>query len=295
MLIKPIILSTLEGLPKNSSFFNEQNIAIILTPDELVNQVPYILNLSFENNGTFSLCIDLRKTSSLNEVDLAKIMRVIAVCSFHLDYMKKNEAPVISILGSMSSKKELITVFTQKLIIELTNQGYADISNYALDETQNIISGDCCSYFASKRSLSSQQSFLDQLKEFFYKEELSPLLLFIEGESFLQAQTFILECIAVENKFAIENKMKYSRMILLQNLIAERDELLLENERILAKQVNADMNLAYLNKEANFLIDWHKTESNKIRDWYHQEYEALPMLYKKIGHLLKMLTVKKGT
>jgi len=36
------------------------------------------------------------------------------------------------------------------------------------------------------------------------------------------------------------------------------------------------------------------SKAKQIQDWYNKEYEVLPLWYKRIGHIIKILTGKRS-
>jgi hypothetical protein len=71
---------------------------------------------------------------------------------------------------------------------------------------------------------------------------------------------------------------------LYRSLSRQNEELANENKRLGIDVVNQKRYLAVLRNEK---------EMEKIIEFYHSEYEALPLWYKRFGHMIKLLTGKR--
>ena len=102
---------------------------------------------------------------------------------------------------------------------------------------------------------------------------------------YIESASIVLrELIAVEHLLLKENEICYNHLIEFQQLKLTSLQLL-ENLKLTKEDLS--------NQKQYLKIYKDQDESLKINEFYHNEYEILPLWYKKLGHIIKVMMGKR--
>lgn len=222
----------------------------------------------------FSIYIDFGLIENESTKSLIDYRYILTQYFFHPNYKILNQKPVICFNGDLTENLKY-SEFINDLEILLIDQGYKGL--------QPIYFGNKSDHFNLEFSenMSAKQistKYFDLLKNQYYVSSY----IGIYSEAIHEMLFFLTE---TENKLLIENPNlhdllnKYFRIENTNNSILNELEFTkfeLENQKI------------YLEFFKN------KDEAVKINQFYYNEYEILPLWYKKLGHIIKVLLGKRS-
>lgn len=216
----------------------------------------------------------LSLTLSIREELTAENIRFVASFLFIPSYLALEYRPVISL---QSDSPELLSKAAASLSAYLPQQGFPDPFIYKIASGNNPL-------FRSVETLTLNYRRLLQNSPELHSGPESPPPVFFYTSSGEILQFAISSLQHVEMNFARETPQLYS-------LIHTNSTLKKELQALKRKQASTEAELNYQKQYVEVLRSDHATK--ELQDYYKNEYEILPMWYKRFGHILKVLTGKR--
>lgn len=267
---------------------------------------------SISTNSTFSLCIE--KPKDIENVDLKsfhkKEIYQNSFCSYSIYFNFKNDNTLNHLLieGLKTNKNLLLQFFFHPRFEKLNNRpalffNEHSKNNAAIDQFIKAINASCLSqgfdgievvYLHEKSDPAYTFSILHSFKDANHFQEIYYQLLVKElyvtrylGVIGLQKQTFsdIINLQLKTEKKLIEN-YPVLYLFMKQHFNFSKQIPLLEEE---LKYLKSDLE----NQKIYLQLFKDQDEALKIDNFYYNEYEILPLWYKKIGHIIKVVTGKR--
>jgi hypothetical protein len=246
----------------------------------------FSLIFSKSNPEAFTITIPVTQRSSIEEDWLNKLCLVLS----HYGYKRHNNKLIIGILGERDLHHSR-GMFSQKLAFELSKQNFefllveldqlrGDGSERPFAYFENLELSDDLFYNWYKGRLTNDSSFLN----LFYNVNTEAI------------DKVLLQKERAEKRMMREDPILY-KLIQHDNMFAKKEQLLkttIENltTDLSSKAAYLDFLLAKNSDElSNSGIDL--IPSMRIKKFYHNEYEILPLWYKRFGHILKVIMGKR--
>jgi hypothetical protein len=232
-----------------------------------------------ENPGAISFYFDLQTNEVCNIFSqwLEKNEKMLFRYFFHPSYKTEANKPLLFINAAIKENKNLINgiSYLNKSIIE---QGYDGIHCIWLNEDINDNRKDLHLIFKADRS--------DKTFSAYYFQRLS--------ENYCVSKYIAVYTTDFENQL-IDFK-KAEETLLLQHpeihCLLQRNADLEKGVAVLTSELK-DIKSQLQNQRTYLKLLTEQDEANKINEFYHQEYEILPLWYKKIGQLIKVCMGKR--
>jgi hypothetical protein len=242
---------------------------------KLAPEVIHHYELIHEQGCFFSIHFDFTKDTGTFGQDIIDLKETIMHCFFHPMYKVIHNKPLIC-LHSNEAKK----TGAQKAIPELEkyaiSQGYDGIEVIYFSH-ENIVRETNINFSSSSSLDTISSEYARLISEKYYSSKYI-------GINYKDAQKTILKLTEVENKLLKDNPDHYNQLKEYQELKCQLSVL---NEKITLTEKELSDQKEYLK------IFRDLDESTKIMDFYKYEYEILPLWYKKMGHILKVLMGKR--
>jgi hypothetical protein len=241
--------------------------------ENLQTLIPQLQN----GDNKFMLMID----SSSDIPDNGFIDHIIH-CLFSPQYINKAGSPVMAFYKAKDTVVSGDT-FVRKVLEALRNQGFDDILNWEFH------SGD-------QEAVSSVPAFItnpNQIDERFIRNlmlsgisRISNFILFDSGQlsgtinmekEFYSLLTKILDSEPLVAKAVRQYTLQHHAM----------DVLKAQHKELAEKLANAETTISVIRNK-------YKDDYENLFKWYHNEYEILPLWYKRFGHILKVLMGKRS-
>ncbi len=250
-----------------------------------LHTIPTLLNIIFGWHSA-SFCLTLHLSGKSVE---GKVPRLDAICdacltaSFHYRYLSSRFlVPLVIIKGAPES----VSVGILYLKKRFQAQGYMDVDFYIIDEDQLFVGGPHGKKFyllPSGDDLASHYSTM--LKE----DVRAGDVLFVRmGPT---ADTDRVSGQLSEAETAFEKEMPRVFHLMQENgeLADSRDKIAFTNN-LLAERIESELNYRsfYSTPDSGY-----KKKITEITDFYKNEYEILPLWYKRFGHIIKVLAGKR--
>jgi hypothetical protein len=228
------------------------------------------LNLQRLPENTFAVLFSEQNSLKQNGND--SYMEDIISLFFQPSYFLSNDKPVIFLRKKSSLHSEFIERLSEKcmkqglsvLFLETKNSGSVD--NWTNQFTYEITSS-AVDYNAIIENWLSH--FLEN------KEPGEIHFLCRQGEPGLSAAFNKMQ----EKEIALHNTEQYK----FANLAYQKQKLIEKYKKELELRVSAE-------KDTQLYLSMQKKQTADNVEWYHHEYEVLPTWYKRLGHIIKVLT-----
>ncbi len=282
LITKPGVFNDLiwSGNISNSFIFNVES-------NEQVDTVfRYIF--SKENNRPFSISISVN--NNYEESDMKSWLNKLYLILCHPLYLRDNGKLIIGILSDNSVDYLQQNAFKQ-LTLGLSNQSF-NVSFINFNQPGIKNANDPVFYFKDMKLSDEefQQWYLNNLEK-----SGSELQIFILQNKEI-VNTIIQKIEKTERKILEETPLVYKIIYNEVTFSTRKKELELTIENLKQDLVSKKEYLNFLlGKNADGTINGTADliPSMKIKKFYHQEYEVLPLWYKRIGHIIKVLTGKR--
>jgi regulator of replication initiation timing len=229
--------------------------------------------------GTYKLMSDSKAPFSL-ALDIAALpdtdsIRFITSFLFLPSYLHINHQPVINLVGTSE---------------EMMKQTIVELNRYFLSQgfnnpTINIVRKSTVQEKpGGYRLFTSKEELIEYHESIFQKDEYYNQQLFFYGQTTDIMNASIAMLMKSEDAFKTKSPRLYQIAKANQALTKEVNEL---TERLGSVQAE----LSYQQEHNNILRSEHSTK--KLQDYYNQEYEVLPTWYKRLGHIVKVITGKR--
>ncbi len=272
------------NVPSDQGFFYSFLLDIEF-PEVVDSTFSFIFSKNY--NGPFSITIPVSKNAFVKEAWLNKLFLILS----HSEYKKYNNKLII---GFFSENNSIYSehVFFQQLGLELAKQNFDVLFlNFNYLDINNTTS--LFFYF-------SDLELTDEVFYEWYSNKLnnsaSLLNLFYRYSDIESAEKIIRQREITERKMMNETPGLCS--LIQKNIIFSKRE-----EQLSSIIENLRAEVSSKNDYLDFLLSKNTDElfnngidlipSMKIKKFYYQEYEILPLWYKRFGHILKVIMGKR--
>lgn len=197
---------------------------------------------------------------------------------FHPNFKKSENKPVIFITAPLvitDSFLEYISAFEASII----SQGFNGIEWIRKDERLDNISVN--GIYEYNNLVSFETMYTKLLSEEFF---VASYFSFIDN-----SQQSVQQIMNSKLKVELQFKKDFPKLYkVLEDYITKSKEIPLLKETLTRTNENLKNQQLYLT------LIRAEDEANKINNFYYYEYEILPLWYKKIGHIIKVLTGKRS-
>jgi hypothetical protein len=312
MLTKNIAIinpTQLELLIQNKMINDFYGVAINLNwPDEKLNKA--VQNLLFTSSIRFCITFSfLAGNSKPDKETLTKMYNNSMLYFFSENYIKVQNNPLISFISNSKSE----TTFSS-LIIPVAKecfslQGFKNIScaTFNSDKENNFSAIEQPYYYCS---LNSELSKADKsiIQHNYYNGFLNNKFVFINATNIQDFKSKYTEVKNIEASIKNENLLLYSSLLSIKDLKNKAEEHEMHIKLLEQRLENSNIFMALLRKDlgvhVTLLNNQHEKnildrkniveERQSILDWYMQEYEILPLWYKRFGHVIKAVKGKRS-
>lgn len=245
-----------------------------LSDKEILRQnIPILLN------GNRPFFIILKRSNGI--VDPA-VLELFINCLFSIHYLRKENLPVIGFVQEKNMEDTSDkTVFSEYIISKLLLQGWQSVISWSFDRTGEdcmLEAGNDMPFIVQDIPL-EEQEFLDRYLSDF--DRISDHILFC-GAS-------MNEALDLEDRFFRYYNSLLTRHPIIKNgiekYISEKTQLSEHRSRT----SDLEEKLANAEKTIEVIRTKYKDDYENLFKWYHNEYEILPLWYKRCGQLLKVL------
>ena len=249
---------------------------------EKINLQDFHVNKIYSNKQfNFSLCFDLSSTETSNQEFFTEVLKkrnLFIQLIFHPNFKKNENQPLIFITLPPHSNKS-IDQFISDFESIVIKQGYGKIKwiyfdNGPKNELINII-----------YQFNAESFFREFYFKFLIEKKISSNFLGIINNSNTSFKNILDSKKLIEEKFQTDFPDQYA-------FFKKHDEM--ENEIPFLKEMLAKTEEDLANQKIYLSVLKAEDEANKINNFYYNEYEILPSWYKKLGHLLKVITGKRA-
>lgn len=239
----------------------------------------------FLSSGNNSFCLLIELNSEIKKVDeqFATIIELLVSFSFHSKYVKTSQGnPFFLFEIDLPDADNYISTIRKAF----NDQGYKDIEVIKVYNKSTPASKDEARsvYFSVNENMDSLCSeYTNSIKQL---TSGSPLFFFMnDSRSFPE----LLDRIE-KTETMIHESMPQTYSLLKENALlkVKQHELILEME-LLQEQLNSLSNYR-LHHSADSM---YKRQITELLNFYKNEYEILPIWYKRFGHIVKVLTGKR--
>lgn len=242
---------------------------------------------SDRNDKPFSITIQVNDNAR-NTITNRWRNKIFLILSHPL-YYRNNNKPLVGILSGDTSKYSYQVLFRQ-LALDLSNQNFNILF---VDFNHQDMHNSTSPFFYFDDGLSDDEFYAWYRNRL--EESSSLLQLFCRYNNIESSMKFI------QRKENLESRMK-NETPLFYKLIHK--EILFSEERhqleLMIKDLKADLSSKseyldfLLKKNSNEkLVEVDMLASMKIQKFYHQEYEILPLWFKRLGHLIKVISGRR--
>ncbi|RXK60017.1 hypothetical protein ESA94_13295 [Lacibacter luteus] len=279
-----IITSNADLLSLNEGFAEQVHIAFDIKGVRSLNEFSastlHVGSIFDSGNITFSIYLD-----SFQKVDFSKILEdikneryILVQNTFHPNYHRVEQKPVICFNSVDKGTPELI-LFITEMNKTFQAQGYNGIyPMYFSNDPTPFSSRDnfCFPIHLSKTDICN--CYYDILKNKFYSAKYI-------GIRSLEIALIIQELKKAEDRLLQEQPLQFEMLKMFSFLSS--------SSKLLSYQL--DIAKADLENQKKYLeILRGKDGALEIINFYKNEYEILPLWYKRFGHILKVITGKRS-
>lgn len=237
--------------------------------DQLMNLHQSVLLM--QPNIRFSIHLYASSISPLSDMDA--LLRLF----FHPNYLKQQNKPVLSLYEADKNNSDLNRLL-EILHLYAIDQGYEGIECiYFAEYPSNDVNNASICFQKEKSSADIETAYFELLSEKFYAASFV-------GIHSDDPEPFLNGLGRAEEKLIATNPNQYEALKKIKETVEENVKF--QQELMITKQ-----DLSNYKTYLKFYQD--KDETVKIQEFYFYEYEILPAWYKKIGHLIKVLSGKR--
>jgi regulator of replication initiation timing len=270
------------------SFLEETHIAIAL---ELNTSLPHadkdVLKQLIEGNNPFLLLI--HDDGNTDGILPKEIVEIIELCLFSSNYIQVDEIPVIAFIKRSTTTEKLPgdSTVSGQLSSFLKKQGWHSIKEWKVYAER--------SFSRQLAEANGQPLLLTHIDfdarlisdEFFRDNRFIGNYLFFKGnsleESLLLEQEFLSICqVIVEEGSFLESCIKENMALKIRLRESHK-----KNKVLQERLNNAETTIEIIKSK-------YKDDYDNLFKWYHQEYEILPLWFKRLGHIVKVFTGKRA-
>jgi len=236
--------------------------------------------LSVKDQSSFNLLIaPAGKPAAVNRKWLSQIVSIVS----HAAYNKFHDRKIIFFNeGQWSGARE-------GLIKEMKSLGFKDLLPVYLEDV-TAYSNESINFFLM-RSADDEKKLLEVIQSKIYSLS-HPFQLILQG-----SVSKNLESVKEKLQSYIQQHYKPEELQLLQKVFSLNQNISVLQNTLLNKENLLTSRQAYL----DFLLNQYPADDGngrineelKIRKFYHYEYEVLPLWYKQLGHVIKVIMGKR--
>jgi hypothetical protein len=235
-----------------------------------------------KGNNPFLLVIN-RSTNLPDD----RIIELIILCLFSKNYIQTGTSPVIAFLYEHPGEwEEWGQLFSEVLISKLTAQGWPSIRIWNLNEQsfrQQIEAKKEAPLFVTQVDV--DEAYLE--KNYFFNFRYVGDYIFFKRNTLRAAmeleQYFAGICQAIiANAPVMKGALEEYVLLKKQYMNLEVDNAVLE-ERLRNAQITIEV-----------IRSKYKDDYEQLIKWYHNEYEILPLWFKRLGHIVKVLMGRRS-
>jgi hypothetical protein len=272
------------NIPSNQDF-SYSFLLDVEFPQAVDSTFSFIFSKS--NNGLFSVTIPLSKNVSVKEAWLNKLYLILS----HSEYKKYNNKLIIGFFSKNDSGYPQ-HVFFQQLGLELAKQNFdvlfINFNQLGINNTTSLF------FYFNDLQLTDEVFYDWYLNKL--NNSTSVLNLFYRYSNIESVESIITQREITERKMMNEVPSLYK--LIQKNIIFSTRE---QQLKLIIQSLKVELSskTAYL----DFLLSRNTDElfnngidlipSMKIKKFYYQEYEILPLWYKRIGHIIKVIMGKR--
>lgn len=255
------------------------NVCFVPTSiNDLESGLVDITMLTVNHNTKISILITNDFLVSINSKSLqVNFLNILFAYFFTPNYFKINGNPSIFIPDGF-----IHSVFFQRVQTECKLQGYKKLYVLSCGDKQTIDLTSCANnHYTQKVFQKINSSILSWLKDGDWSDEIYPPYLIVKDTYPFpdQAKLITLEKIIIKHTF--QNRLYQG----LERLFIHKSQVHgLRQEIQQLKEENTNLK-SYLSS--------HSNNSIELLKWYHEQYEVLPVWYKRFGHIIKVFTGKR--
>lgn len=254
-----------ESLPEKENIY----FSVLVNPSvkgELDNAYSFIGNTEL---SSFAVTLDIR------EPLVAENIRFITSFLFLPFYLKIDEQLIINLSGN---SQELLDETTSALATYFSSQG---INNVVINQlTTRVDQHEAKSYYL----FTSPNELENYYKEVLKNDSCYNTSIFFYTPSIAGINPPLSLLQAAEDELKQANPKLYV-LISKNNLLAQ------EIRGLKRKLIYTETELGYQKQHNDILRSGHSTK--ELQDYYNSEYEVLPKWYKRLGHIIKVITGKR--
>lgn len=213
-------------------------------------------------------------TLDIHEMPTAESIKFVTSFLFLPCYLRIEQKPVINLTGT---SQELLIKTSSALIAYLSSQGF---NNVIINRVTTFDQSEENSF----RLFTSSVELLQYYKQVLQGDQCYNNFVFFSANS----TEIIAETISAIHQTEAEFKESFPKLYMLIN-----------NNRRLEKEVNdLKIKVSYTTTELNHQKEYNdilrsEHSTKELQKYYDQEYEVLPKWYKRIGHIVKVITGKR--
>jgi hypothetical protein len=234
-----------------------------------------------QGNQPFLLLIN-RHT---NFVD-PRITEICLLCLFSKSYIRMGGAPVIAFLDTENAGGEAQrSLFCEYLVSRLQAQGWPSILQWHLSP------GSLQQQLEQKKAAPLLVEQLDVDHQYLEQTFFSGSLyvnnyVFFRGDHFRDSLQLERDFAALCNGILKGNRLLQTSLQEYLKAKSTANDLEVKTSRLEEKLQNAEKTISVIRTK-------YKDDYEQLFKWYHNEYEILPLWYKRFGHVLKVVLGKR--
>ncbi|WP_207512314.1 hypothetical protein [Longitalea luteola] len=252
---------------KETGIQTEKETGINILLDAIEIDMPAILNCirQFNYNYIYSLSGEILNNSDIN-ILLARLYTLFTLSACFR--RGNNKIPVFS----YTPGEHILNLHIIKDYFILQGEQDIDFTVFEPDKTQ--VKND--TLFLDIGQLSTFDAY--KLAQF-RVQEIGQVILAVNNSAPLTG--------TIASVKALSNENQYIKTLFQTAAVKNNEHWLLHQTKLWQKRASLYLSFIALGKEVG------EKEYYEIRQWYHQEYEILPLWFKRLGHIVKVLTGKR--
>lgn len=276
------IVSTLPAINVLKSIKNDAIFSLEINNIEDIQkfnfQEIYSNPINLSNTCFFSIYFNI-SIESESIVNTVAIKKDLLQLFFHIRFKKINNKPVI-FFNQKDDENELLNSFLTDITSFSILNGFEGVELIYLEKESTIIHPKSLYIYPFENQKILGDNYFHLLRSNFYTANIFSISN-ISEECLIDINKTLLD---TEKKLMIEFASQYNFMNSFYQLTQKIE--LLENE---LKHTKNDL------KNQKIYLNFFKSqdEALKIYEFYSNEYEILPLWYKRVGHIIKVLTMKR--
>jgi hypothetical protein len=227
----------------------------------------------------FSVCIDFGSVEATGDnMVLQQCNAFIPNLVFHPFFYQEEAIPRLfyTTTGTQEKKSNYRSILTELL----KGQGYAGVKWMIAGEDQSGITDDSVLLFRHSEPLQLYKTYYN---DFLKKGYINKHVLVHDPSA--TGRQWEAQVQQAETDFSREQPLLFQQMQLLADTLKANSVLQWKNERYKAEVENYKTFLQLIHSQ---------DEAGKINAFYHNEYEVLPLWFKRFGHVIKVVMGKRS-